>query len=110
MNSSNQIQFQPVPGALLKITNSMAGRPGRHTLIVVEMNRANLPRTFGELFYLLEYRDEAVDLLLRSGFKLPKELSIIGTMNTADRSIRSIDVALRRRFEIFEWFARQLHS
>ena len=57
---------------------------------------------FGELLYLLEYRDATVDLLLRENYKLSPKLSIIGTMNTADRSIRAIDVALRRRFEIFE--------
>jgi 5-methylcytosine-specific restriction endonuclease McrBC GTP-binding regulatory subunit McrB len=52
--------------------------------------------------YLLEYRDEPIDLQYSHGFRLPKNLLFIGTMNTADRSIRAIDIALRRRFEIFE--------
>jgi 5-methylcytosine-specific restriction protein B len=73
-----------------------------HVLIVDEMNRANIPRVFGELLYLLEYRDKEIDLQLTPGFSLPENLKIIATMNTADRSIRSIDVALRRRFDIFE--------
>ena len=66
------------------------------------MNRANLPSVFGELLYLLEYRDREIRLLHRENFSLPENLFIIGTMNTADRSIRSIDTALRRRFDIFE--------
>ena len=49
-----------------------------------------------------EYRDQIIDLQYSQGFSLPKNLCFIATMNTADRSIRSIDVALRRRFEIFE--------
>ena len=71
-------------------------------LVIDEMNRANLPRVFGELMYLLEYRDEPIDLQYSPGFRLPSNLLFIGTMNTADRSIRSIDIALRRRFQIFE--------
>jgi 5-methylcytosine-specific restriction protein B len=55
--------------------------------------------------YLLEYRDHEIDLQYSRGFQLPENLKIIATMNTADRSIRSIDVALRRRFEIFECLA-----
>jgi MoxR-like ATPase len=58
-------------------------RSAQRVLIIDEMNRANLPRVFGELPYLLEYRDETVDLLLREDFKLSPKLSIIGTMNTA---------------------------
>jgi 5-methylcytosine-specific restriction endonuclease McrBC GTP-binding regulatory subunit McrB len=73
-----------------------------HVLVVDEMNRANLPRVFGELMFLLEYRDEPIALQYSPSFALPRNLLFIGTMNTADRSIRSIDVALRRRFEIFD--------
>jgi 5-methylcytosine-specific restriction endonuclease McrBC GTP-binding regulatory subunit McrB len=74
---------------------------GDFFLIIDEMNRANLPRVLGELMYLFEYRDERIDLPYRKDFQLPANLRFIGTMNTADRSIRSIDVALRRRFEVF---------
>jgi 5-methylcytosine-specific restriction endonuclease McrBC GTP-binding regulatory subunit McrB len=66
------------------------------------MNRANLSRVFGELMYLFEYRDEEIDLRLTKAFRLPPNLRFVGTMDTADRSIRSIDIALRRRFEVFE--------
>jgi 5-methylcytosine-specific restriction protein B len=75
-----------------------------HPVVVVidEMNRANIPSVFGELLYLLEYRDKEVALLHRPQFALPPNLYIIATMNTADRSIRSVDAALRRRFDIFD--------
>ncbi len=71
----------------------------RFVLLIDEINRAALPRVFGELLYLLEYREERVRLS-GSGdlFELPSNLYLIGTMNSADRSIAQIDVALRRRF------------
>ena len=68
-------------------------------LIIDEINRANLSRVFGELMYLLEYRNK--EIALASGgvpFKIPKNVYLIGTMNTADRSIALVDHALRRRF------------
>jgi DNA polymerase III delta prime subunit len=71
----------------------------RFVLLIDEINRAALPRVFGELLYLLEYREERVRLA-GSGdlFELPSNLYFLGTMNSADRSIAQIDVALRRRF------------
>ena len=66
------------------------------------MNRANLSKVLGELMYLFEYRDQPVDLPFTKAFRLPPNLAFIGTMNTADRSIRSLDIALRRRFHVFE--------
>lgn len=74
-------------------------------LIIDEINRANLAKVFGELYFLLEYRDQAVDLLYSSdeeGFTLPPNLYVIGTMNTADRSIALLDSAMRRRFAFVE--------
>jgi 5-methylcytosine-specific restriction enzyme B len=71
-----------------------------HFLIIDEINRANLPRVFGELLFLLEYRNKAVRTAYRPDepFELPRNLYFIGTMNTADRSIAMVDAALRRRF------------
>ena len=75
------------------------GTEVKHFLIIDEINRGNLAKIFGELYFLLEYRDEPVDLLYsEEPFSLPKNLYIIGTMNTADRSIALVDLALRRRF------------
>lgn len=70
-------------------------------LIIDEINRANLAKVFGELYFLLEYRNAAVELMYSSGeepFSLPANLFLIGTMNTADRSIALVDSAMRRRF------------
>lgn len=71
-----------------------------HILIIDEINRANLSKVLGELLFLLEYRDKEISSLYRPDepFSLPKNLWIIGTMNTADRSIATVDAALRRRF------------
>jgi 5-methylcytosine-specific restriction endonuclease McrBC GTP-binding regulatory subunit McrB len=70
-------------------------------LIIDEMNRANLPRVLGEVLYCIEYRGKDGEIRLPySGetFSLPENVLIIGTMNTADRSIALVDGALRRRF------------
>ena len=73
-----------------------------YVLIIDEINRANLPAVLGELIYALEYRGESVesmyDLDGDRSLILPPNLYIIGTMNTADRSVGHIDYAIRRRF------------
>ena len=102
VTSDNGILFEDVDGPLVSAAVHAQTVDHPVVLIIDEMNRANLPRVFGELMYLLEYRDEEVTLMHRSSFSLPRNLLIIATMNTADRSIRSIDTALRRRFDIFE--------
>ncbi|MFN8622966.1 MAG: AAA family ATPase [Chloroflexota bacterium] len=96
------IQFERVDGVILELAKEMRQRSGRRVLVIDEMNRANLPRVFGELMYLFEYRQDPIRLQYSDSFALPEELLVIGTMNTADRSIRGIDLALRRRFDIFE--------
>lgn len=100
-NDAGVITFRPVQGIVLRMVEKAEG-PGPHILLIDEINRANLPKVLGELMYLFEYRDQAVDLRYTPQFKLPESLRFIGTMNTADRSIRSIDTALRRRFDIWE--------
>jgi 5-methylcytosine-specific restriction protein B len=71
-----------------------------YVLIIDEINRGNVPKIFGELLFLLEYRDRAIPLQYSPDppFALPSNLFLIGTMNTADRSIALVDAALRRRF------------
>ena len=77
-------------------------KPKPYILIIDEINRANLSSVLGELIYALEYRNEAVDSMYKVDgsikITLPANLYIIGTMNTADRSIGHIDYAIRRRF------------
>ena len=75
-------------------------------LVVDEINRANLPRVFGELLYALEYRGpEHTFRLPYSGTEayIPANITIIATMNTADRSIALVDAAIRRRFRHVEF-------
>ena len=69
-------------------------------LIIDEINRGDLSKIFGELLYLLEYRGKHVKLTHnpKLSFEIPDNLYLIGTMNTADRSLALIDYALRRRF------------
>ncbi len=68
-------------------------------LIIDEINRANLARIFGELMYLLEYRHRSIALAAGGPeFSIPANVYLIGTMNTADRSIALVDQAMRRRF------------
>ncbi len=79
-------------------------RTGPCVLIIDEINRANLARVFGELMYLLEYRDKDISLAGGVRFSIPSNVYVIGTMNTADRSIALVDFALRRRFAFLELF------
>ena len=83
---------------------SETGREHPSFLIIDEMNRADLARVFGEMYFLLEYRDRTVlpQYSPESSFRLPRNLFIIGTMNTADRSIAMVDAAIRRRFAFME--------
>jgi len=104
VDDAGHVVFAPEDGVVLKLADVVqtAGANRIHVLVVDELNRANLPRVLGELLYLLEYRDQVATLRFRQQFRLPEGLLFIGTMNTADRSIRSIDTALRRRFDMFE--------
>lgn len=77
----------------------------KYFFIIDEINRGNLSKIFGELMMLIEnnYRGENIDLAYGGEeFSVPKNIYIIGIMNTADRSIAMIDYALRRRFSFFD--------
>lgn len=102
-----QVSFKLVAGPLRRLAEE-AAKPGNekkpYFLIIDEMNRANLAKVFGELYFLLEYRDDRIYLQYSPNepFTLPDNLYIIGTMNTADRSIAMMDAAIRRRFAFIE--------
>ena len=99
--SEGGIGFELVPGPLREIAEAALEDPSHpYLLIIDEINRGNLAKVFGELYFLLEYRDSGVSLLYSPDeeFQIPKNLYVIGTMNTADRSIALVDTAMRRRF------------
>ena len=89
-------------------------QPEPYVLIIDEINRANLSAVFGELIYALEYRGEAVESMYAveedNKLILPPNLYIIGTMNTADRSVGHIDYAIRRRFAFVNVLPKDLTS
>ena len=99
------VRFTLRDGPLLAIAERARREPGtNHFLVIDEINRGNLAKVFGELYFLLEYRDEPMQLQYSDKlFSLPDNLYIIGTMNTADRSIALVDLALRRRFHFVEF-------
>ena len=101
----SQPGFKLRNGPLLDAAKAASDAPEEiHFLIIDEINRANLAKVFGELYFLLEYRDEKIRLQYSDKrFALPENLYIIGTMNTADRSIALVDLALRRRFHFVEF-------
>ncbi|MDE0612813.1 MAG: AAA family ATPase [bacterium] len=102
---SGNMTYELTPGPLAEMAERATDAPGqRHVMIIDEINRANLPKVFGELLFLLEYRDESMRTLYRPDFELPRNLWFIGTMNTADRSIALVDAALRRRFHFIPFF------
>jgi hypothetical protein len=100
---NNEVQYNTVDRIFSKMCSDASGDPSnKYVLIIDEINRANLAAVLGELIYGLEYRGDPV----RTPYEVdgiynlvvPENLYIIGTMNTADRSIGHIDYAVRRRF------------
>ncbi|WP_435887326.1 AAA family ATPase [Streptomyces griseoluteus] len=103
---TREVAFRLTAGPLRELAD-LASRDGNrhipHFLIIDEINRANLAKVFGELYFLLEYRTKSVRLTYSGDdFALPPNLFVIGTMNTADRSIALVDAAMRRRFAFVE--------
>jgi MoxR-like ATPase len=104
------LQFDLRRGPLRRLAEQATHDPGRPYLLVIdEINRGNIAKIFGELYFLLEYRDRPIRLQYspEEPFSLPENLFVIGTMNTADRSIALVDSALRRRFYFFPFLPRE---
>lgn len=98
--------FEITPGPFYEFCKLAEPNPSdSYFFIIDEINRGNLSRIFGELLMLIEKdkREKELRLLYSNElFSVPKNIYIIGMMNTADRSLALIDYALRRRFAFFE--------
>ena len=108
LDAEGRASFTLRDGPLVQMAKQAENTSGqKHFLVIDEINRGNIAKVFGEMYFLLEYRDQPMRLQYAEedteDFSLPENLYIIGTMNTADRSIALVDLALRRRFSFFEF-------
>ena len=105
--SGEAVGFSRQPGIFKELVRKSINNPSKKFMLIIdEINRGNISKIFGELIYLLEYRDEKISLTYSPNdkFYIPSNLYIIGTMNSADRSIAFVDYALRRRFYFIEFY------
>jgi 5-methylcytosine-specific restriction protein B len=112
VDAQGNVIYAVVPGLFVRFCRQALCEPDHNYVLVIdEINRAPLSRVFGELLYALEYRGPqgAVELSVSAGteelpapFFVPENVLIIGTMNSADRSLALVDYALRRRFRFVE--------
>ena len=118
LTDDGQAGFKLTQGPLRRIAKKAEANPdATFILIIDELNRGNVSKVLGELYFLLEYRDKKVRLQYgggagkggddSEGFSLPSNLWFICTMNTADRSIALMDAALRRRFYFAPFFPNE---
>ncbi|MBM2622006.1 AAA family ATPase [Actinoplanes sp. LDG1-06] len=102
--SGDSLRYVVRKGVFSNLCARAAAAPDEDFVMIIdEMNRADLAAVFGELLYLLEYRGAAEVTLPYSQdrFSVPPNIFVLGTMNTADRSLALLDFALRRRFNAF---------
>ena len=105
-------QFKPKKGILYDAIEYAAQHTDEKVLIIIdEINRANLSNVLGPVFYLFEYQSGKRPVKIKLGDKeidkLPENIDVIATMNTADRSLAVVDFALRRRFA---WYTLRPHK
>ncbi|MEF9885713.1 McrB family protein [Streptomyces sp. P9-A4] len=100
------LSLEPTAGVFKRVCEKAAGDPGQLYLVIVdELNRGNLPRILGELITILEKDKRGLPVTLPltgETFRVPPNVRLLGTMNTADRSVRMLDSAVRRRFAFIE--------
>lgn len=123
----NKLQYEFVPGPFTKIIKTAYEEPEQKCLLIIEeLNRGNAPAIFGEIFQLLDRKDngeskygiynadiakhaygglaenqgKAIDVIANTPIKLPPNLTIVATMNTSDQNVFTMDTAFQRRWQM----------
>lgn len=123
----NKLQYEFVPGPFTKIIKTAYEEPEQKCLLIIEeLNRGNAPAIFGEIFQLLDRKDngeskygiynadiakyaygglpenqgKAIDVIANKPIKLPPNLTIVATMNTSDQNVFTMDTAFQRRWQM----------
>jgi len=106
VETASGLVLKMADGIFKRICREALAHPKQKYLVIIdEINRANIAKVLGELITLLEKDKRGMLITLpqsKENFTIPPNVHILGTMNTADRSIKLLDVALRRRFAFFE--------